>query len=391
MIFAPSSWARPLDWLPMLSAYIAAVPAERDVNLYLDGRSTDVEASTLRAILGRACDHISEGAEFPPVVLLEGSIEAPADAQPVSKPADLAELLDLDFVAPEESAIAITEHALWAKTLVDAIQADLDAATYNAAPGVKLYDVPLVTVRIPTYGSTEALLSRAIPSVLAGPYQKIEVLVCSDGPQPHARAAVESVADPRVRYIELDRRPEYPSWPENFWRTAGTFAVNRLLDEARGAFIAPLDHDDAFTFDHIPLLLEVLAQRDGDFVYGQAMTEFPLGDWRLHGAAPLAYGEVIHATVMYSARLSHMRYDPHAWLLGEPGDWNMWRRMRDAGARIEHVPHPVAVHFKERSSVDHQQQTEEPGPDATATDILGTSARELLNVSSRKRCYAALA
>ena len=39
-------------------------------------------------------------------------------------------------------------------------------------------------------------------------------------------------------------------------------------------------------------------------------------------------GEVVHATVMYSSRLRHMRYDPYAWLIDEPGDWNMWRRMQ---------------------------------------------------------------
>ena len=29
-----------------------------------------------------------------------------------------------------------------------------------------------------------------------------------------------------------------------------------------------------------------------------------------------------------------MRYDPEAWIWDEPGDWNLWRRMRDAGAAI---------------------------------------------------------
>jgi hypothetical protein len=384
-ILAPSRWARALEWLPVLSFYVAAAPPDRDVKLYLDGRSADIDASTLRVVVGRACDYVSEGAEFPAIVLLEGSVETPVGAQPVTEPGELIELLDLNVRPLDDRPTEITQHALWVKALVDAIQADLDAATRSAAPYVEVTGLPLVTVRIPTYGSTDALLARALPSVLAGAYQNIEVLVCSDGPQPHARAAVGTVDDPRVRYIEIEERPSYPSWPENFWRTAGTFAVNRLLDEAQGSFIAPLDHDDAFTYDHIPLLLEVLRRSGADFVYGQAMTEYPLGDWRLLGRAPLTYGEIIHASVMYSARLAHMRYDPHAWLLSEPGDWNMWRRMRDAGARIEHVPHPVAVHFKERSSVAHQQQSEEAAAEVMANDILNTSARGLLTVGSRMR------
>ena len=163
---------------------------------------------------------------------------------------------------------------------------------------------------------------------------------------------------------------------------AGTVAVNRALDEARGALIAPLDHDDGFTHDHIPKLLEALDQQGGDFIYAQAMTEWPRGDWRLHGTAPMIYGEVIHSTVMYSARLAHMRYDTDAWLLEQPADWNLWQRMRDTGAGICHLAEPVAVHFKERSSIDHQEQ-QDAGAEAIAGDVVGTSARDLLRVASR--------
>jgi SAM-dependent methyltransferase len=383
LLLAPASWARPLDWLPALSTYIAAASVQHGATLYLDARGADVDALTLRANVERACEYVSEGAEFPPIVLLEGTVDAPPDARPVSDREELIELLHLDVGRIDDSPTEVMRHALWAKTLVDEIQAAVDKARYNATPRPDERANPLITVRIPTFGSTDDLLARAIPSALAGSYQHVEVLVCSDGPQPHARAAVASVADARVRYFELEQRPAYPSWPESFWRTAGLFAVNRLLDEARGAFIAPLDHDDAFTHEHVPQLLGALNRQGGDFVYGQAMTEWPQGDWRLHGTAPMVYGEIIHAAVMYSARLRHMRYDPDAWMLGEPVDWNLWRRMRDIGAVMCHLAEPVAVHFKERSSIDHQD-AQEAGPDAMANDVLNTSARQLLRISSRR-------
>ncbi|MGZ4194719.1 MAG: hypothetical protein ACXVRW_19950, partial [Solirubrobacteraceae bacterium] len=205
-----------------------------------------------------------------------------------------------------------------------------------------------------------------------------------DGPQPHARAAVEAIEDPRVRYLELDERPAYPTRKESFWQVAGTYPVNRLLDEARGEVIAPLDHDDGFTYTHIPRLLEEL-MRGGDFAFGQAMTEYPEGDWRLLGSAPLRYGEIVHATVMYTSRLRHMRYDPYAWLLDEPGDWNMWRRIQATGASVRHLAEPVAVHFKERSSIGGEQRDPADVLADLATDVLGTPARELLTVSSRER------
>lgn len=382
-LLAPDRWASPLDWLPALSTYIAAVSPEQGATLYLDGRGADVDAATLRSNVERACEYISQGADFSPVVLLEGTVDAPPDAHPISERDELIELLALDVAPLEESPTAVTRHARWAKTLVDALQAAVDRARYDATPRPDEHASPLVTVRIPTYGATDDLLARAIPSALAGAYPNVEILVCSDGPQPHARVAVESVADARVRYIELEQRPAYPSWPENFWRSAGTFAANRLLDEARGSFIAPLDHDDAFTHNHIPRLLGALRDHGGDFVYGQAMTEWPQGDWRLHGTAPLVYGEVIHAAVMYSARVAHMRYDPDAWLLDEPVDWNLWRRMRDIGAVMCHLAEPIAVHFKERSSIDHRDE-QEAGSEVMANDVLNTSARQLLRISSRQ-------
>jgi hypothetical protein len=88
---------------------------------------------------------------------------------------------------------------------------------------------------------------------------------------------------------------------------------------------------------------------------------------------------------MYTSRLRHMRYDPYAWLLDEPGDWNMWRRMQATGASIRHVPEPVAVHFKERSSIGGEQRDPADVLADLANDVLGTPARELLTISSRER------
>jgi glycosyltransferase involved in cell wall biosynthesis len=228
-------------------------------------------------------------------------------------------------------------------------------------------------------------VQRAIPSVLAGGYPEIELLVCSDGPQPHARAAVEAIQDPRVRYIELDERPVYPKRRQAFWQTAGTYAVNRLVEEARGEYIAPLDHDDAFTADHIPLLLSALRQSGADFAYGQAMTEQSTGAWGLLGSSPLSHGHIVHASVLYSRRLAHMRYDADAWLLDEPGDWNLWRRMREAGAEITHLPMPVAVHFKEGSSIADREDEPERTLEAAAEDVLATPARRMLEIASAAR------
>jgi SAM-dependent methyltransferase len=384
LLLAPASWKSPLEWLPVLTSYLAAVPADSDVVLYVDTRAPDVDAEVLRGILAGVCDYVSEGEPFADVALLDATVDVPTGARRITAPDELSEILGIRLPDPPRHADEVVAHARWAKAMVDAIQADLDRSALAAAPSPRPTAGSLVTVRIPTYGSTEALIERTIPSVLAGAWPNVEVLVCSDGPQPEARSAVGAIGDPRVRYLELDERPGYPSHPESFWQTAGTYAVNHLLDEARGDFIAPLDHDDAFTFDHIPRLLDFMQRSGSDFVYGQAMTEYPNRDWRLLGSAPLAHGQIVHATVLYSARLAHMRYDPFAWLLDEPGDWNLWRRIRDTGAAVAHLPEPVALHFRERSSIGGQQRSLDAVTESMAADVLSTPARELLRICSRR-------
>jgi hypothetical protein len=380
VVLAPD-WRRPLDWLPALAAYVVAAPLDGDTCLALDARGGELPADAVATLVERACEYVSEGRNFPEVLLVVDDVDLD---DPVSGAADLVDRLGLTVPRLADDPREIVVHARWVKALVDELQAEVDRVGLASARPVRLEGDPLVTVRIPTYGSVDLLLERAIPSVLTGSYSNVELLVCSDGPQPHARAAVEGLTDPRIRYIEVEERPRYPSRASSFWQVAGTSAVNRLVEEARGDLIAPLDHDDAFTHDHIPVLLDALRQ-GADFAFGVAMTETPTGTWGLLGSLPLAHGRIVHASVMYTRRLAHMRYDPDAWLLDEPGDWNLWHRMRDAGARIAHVAHPIAVHFKEGSSKAGLEDDPNRLLEHLAEDVRATGASALLEVASHDR------
>jgi hypothetical protein len=381
VVLAPD-WRRPLDWLPPLAGYVVAAPLEGDTCLALDARGHELSADLVAKLVGRACEYISDGRPFAEVLLVVDDVDLGDD--PVTDAADLVDRLGLSVPPLGDDPREIVLHARWVKALADELQLEIDRALLEAARPVRLEGEPLVTVRIPTYGSVDLLLERAIPSVLAGSYGNVELLVCSDGPQPHARAAVEALTDPRVRYLEVEERPRYPSRATSFWQVAGTSAVNRLVEEAKGDVIAPLDHDDAFTHDHIPVLLGTLRQ-GADFAFGVAMTETPTGTWGLLGSLPLTHGRIVHASVMYTRRLMHMRYDPDAWLLEEPGDWNLWRRMRDAGARIAHVSHPIALHFKEGSSRAGREDDPNRVLEQVAEDVQSTGARRLLQVASHER------
>jgi glycosyltransferase involved in cell wall biosynthesis len=382
-------WSRPLDWLPTLAAYVVAAPLDGDACLALDLRRPSLPLPVVGGLVERACDYLSEGADFAEVLVVADETDLDGVEEVRSAP-ELVARLGLRVPRLSEDPMEIVLHAQWVKRLVDDLQAQIDRARYELAPAVDLTGEPLVTVRIPTFGSTELLLDRAIPSVLNGSYENVELLVCSDGPQPHAREAVASVEDPRVRYLEVPERPRYPSQPMPFWRVAGTSAVNLLVDEAKGDVIAPLDHDDAFTHDHIHALLSQLRHARADFAYGVAVHEWRNATWSLLGAWPPKEGGIVHATVMYSRRLMHMRYDPDAWLWDDPGDWNLWRRIQDTGAGMTFLPQPVAVHFRERSSIEGREPSPRGLLEGAAGDVLGTGASALLQVASHLRGAAGL-
>ena len=275
------------------------------------------------------CARAAGGRPFGDVIILD----TPYEGQGLTKVTDVGELMaQLGVAAPPRpvGAEAIAQQAVAAKVVCDSLSALIERRLYELAPDPWTSREPLVTVRIATWKGHETLVGRTIPSVLAGTYQNVEVVVCSDGPDPEARAAVEGIVDPRVRYVELPERPVYPAQPWSFWQTAGIYAMNRVSAEGRGSFVAPLDHDDAFTKDHIEVLLRTAADSEADFIYGQALMQDPDGGWRTIGSEPLQVGQVTHGAIMFSSRLKHVGY-PTAGCRAQPGDWNMTRLRRNRG------------------------------------------------------------
>lgn len=88
---------------------------------------------------------------------------------------------------------------------------------------------PLVSVVIPTYNQ-QRLLSQTLDSVFAQTCTDYEVVVVNDGSTDGTSAYLSSLGD-RVRVIEQENR--------------GIGAArNRGIEEARGKYVALLDHDD---------------------------------------------------------------------------------------------------------------------------------------------------
>jgi glycosyltransferase involved in cell wall biosynthesis len=206
---------------------------------------------------------------------------------------------------------------------------------------------PLVTVRIATYNRGRLVAERAIASAQAQSHANIEILVVGDHCDQATADAVMSVRDDRIRFVNLEKRGDYPTQPERRWMVAGEAPMNHALTIAEGAWLAPLDDDDEFTPDHVEALLDACRSRQLDFAYGIANMEMSEGVWAPTGSWPLRQGQIIHAAVLYSMALRTMRHDIDSWRLHEPGDWNLWHRMRDAGVRMGFVDQVVTRHFLE--------------------------------------------
>lgn len=61
------------------------------------------------------------------------------------------------------------------------------------------------------------------------------------------------------------------------------------------------------------------------------------GEWINSCSYPFKCGRICHLAVLHHARLKFFRYDINAWKHGEPADWSIWRRMKEAGVRTGFV------------------------------------------------------
>lgn len=194
---------------------------------------------------------------------------------------------------------------------------------------------PLVSVRIATYERTEQLMDVAIASVLDQTYERWELVIVNDGPNERTRRAVESLRDRRIRYSELPERGQYPDGQRSRWLVAGTDPANMATELAEGEWVAHLDDDDRFSADHIEKLLGVAWDNEAELAYGALEQANRItGDTRIIWSDPPQVNEFSFQGSIYLTGLRFLGYEPWAWILDEPADWNLIRRMKLAGVRM---------------------------------------------------------
>jgi len=205
---------------------------------------------------------------------------------------------------------------------------------------------PLVTVRIPAYRKTEELMDRAIASVLRQTYDRFEVIVVNDGPNAETAAAIAKLGDGRVRYVEFAEQHWYPEDPHSRWMVAGSPGMNHGANLASGKWIAPLDDDDEFSDDHIEKLLSVALEQRAELAYGALLQkQLTHGVENIIWSSPPAISQFSFMGALYMKPLNFFQYDQQSWMVGEPGDWNLIRRMSAAGVRMSAISDVVGTMY----------------------------------------------
>jgi hypothetical protein len=192
---------------------------------------------------------------------------------------------------------------------------------------------PLVTVRIPTHERARILTERTIPSVLAQTYPNFEVIVIGDGCEDDTAERIASIGDPRVRFVAMPHRGVYPADPRKSWMVAGSPAMNVGAQLAAGQWIAPLDDDDEFLPTHLEILLDTALTGRFEMVYGKAKSITTDGT-TVVGEYPPRLAQFSFIAAIYMTPLRFFEWDVRSWVLDEPADWTLCRRMLESGVRI---------------------------------------------------------
>ncbi len=208
---------------------------------------------------------------------------------------------------------------------------------------------PLVTVPIATYTNLNLLLERALPSVFAQTYERLEIVIVGDGASPEVERALRRVGDSRVRYTNLPYRGPYPEDPHLRWLVAGGPPINEAWRLATGRWLAKIDDDDAWTTNHVELLLKAARDQRWEFCYGRLRMHNPNGTNQIIGEFP----PYRPGTLGWSASImhAHLRFftdELSDALFESVGDWARVNRMMRVGVRMGMIPDVVYDYYPNR-------------------------------------------
>ncbi len=201
---------------------------------------------------------------------------------------------------------------------------------------------PLISVCIATYNKSEELIDIALKSVLSQTYQNFEVIIVGDNCTDDTEKRIKDLNDNRITFINLPNRGPYPEEADKRWMVAGAPGVDLAAVIAKGDWIARLDDDDYWSDDHLEKLLALALKTKSEFVYGALERRNVITNEAhlVYDEIP-SFGQISFQGVLYMRLLNFYHYDQQSYLVEEPTDWNLVRRMVSSGIHYASTPDVV--------------------------------------------------
>src|SRR5437762_10200744 len=212
---------------------------------------------------------------------------------------------------------------------------------------------PLISILTPTFNADERFLTDAVESVIAQAYENWELILIDDGS-----------SERRVRGL-LEKLGQRDARIQTGFQDHGgiSSALNTALAQARGGWIALLDHDDLLEPDALFRAIDLLQNdREADVIYSD---EDKIVDGKL--AAPLLkpdWSPEFFCTHDYLGHFVIIRRD-----LAQAGfrsefdgaqDYDLLLRVSEKTGRIRHIPR-VLYHWRRTAESTAHNIRRKPG------------------------------
>jgi glycosyltransferase involved in cell wall biosynthesis len=211
-----------------------------------------------------------------------------------------------------------------------------------AAEARRLQYRPLISVLVPVYNTAPAYLTLCVDSVLDQAYPEWELILCDDG---STRTETQTAL---TRIASLDSRIRVHLSEVNHGISSAT---NKALADARGEFVAMLDHDDEMLPGALFEVAKALnADRSLDVIYtdqdhieadGGFAEAFYKPDWSLELFRGVMY--VGHLLVVRRSLANEIGGFDQAF--DHVQDFEFMLRLAEKTTRISHVP-KVLYHWR---------------------------------------------
>lgn len=207
-------------------------------------------------------------------------------------------------------------------------------------------DFGLISVIMAAYNA-EKTIEQAINSVLRQTYMNFEILVVNDCSKDRTAELVKRIAatDRRVRLIS------------NVKNSGVSYTRKHGLEEAKGAWIAILDSDDAWAPEKLEKQIALQMKMNADLLFtGSAFMDSngqPI-DWYLHAPAEVTYRQLLKQNVLSnSSALVRKALYAKYYAVGDGmhEDFAIWLSiLKEEGRKAYGVDEPLLIYRIAKSS-----------------------------------------